>query len=100
MPESSNLIYGVNAVVEALRAGTRQIDANFTNVAGAPAVLSKNQLNIAHSLGLYVEDQFDVTPSVTLVIGGRGSYAIREVRDRWAFYRDRRPDAYDPIVAR
>jgi beta-ureidopropionase len=25
---------------------------------------------------------------------------IREVRDRWAFYRDRRPDAYDPIVAR
>jgi beta-ureidopropionase len=25
---------------------------------------------------------------------------IREVRDRWAFYRDRRPDAYDEIVAR
>ncbi len=25
---------------------------------------------------------------------------IREVRDRWAFYRDRRPDAYDDIVAR
>ena len=25
---------------------------------------------------------------------------IRAVRDRWAFYRDRRPDAYDPIVAR
>jgi N-carbamoylputrescine amidase len=25
---------------------------------------------------------------------------IQEVRDRWAFYRDRRPDAYDPIVAR
>lgn len=27
MPESSNLIYGVNAVVEALRAGTRQIES-------------------------------------------------------------------------
>ena len=25
---------------------------------------------------------------------------IREVRDRWAFYRDRRPDAYDEIVSR
>jgi beta-ureidopropionase len=25
---------------------------------------------------------------------------IRAVRDRWAFYRDRRADAYDPIVAR
>ena len=25
---------------------------------------------------------------------------VREVRDRWAFYRDRRPDAYDEIVAR
>jgi len=25
---------------------------------------------------------------------------IREVRDRWAFYRDRRPDGYDEIVAR
>ena len=25
---------------------------------------------------------------------------IRQVRDRWAFYRDRRPDAYDEIVAR
>ena len=24
---------------------------------------------------------------------------VREVRDRWAFYRDRRPDAYDAIVA-
>lgn len=27
MPDSSNLIYGVNAVVEALRAGTRQIES-------------------------------------------------------------------------
>ena len=25
---------------------------------------------------------------------------IREVRDTWAFYRDRRPDAYHEIVAR
>ncbi|MFM9138401.1 MAG: nitrilase-related carbon-nitrogen hydrolase [Actinomycetota bacterium] len=25
---------------------------------------------------------------------------IKMVRDRWAFYRDRRPDAYDEIVRR
>jgi beta-ureidopropionase len=25
---------------------------------------------------------------------------IREVRDGWQFYRDRRPDAYDELVAR
>ena len=23
---------------------------------------------------------------------------IKEVRDQWAFYRDRRPDAYGPLV--
>ncbi|MGA1407395.1 MAG: acyltransferase, partial [Ilumatobacteraceae bacterium] len=25
---------------------------------------------------------------------------IKTVRDRWAFYRDRRPDAYDELVRR
>jgi beta-ureidopropionase len=25
---------------------------------------------------------------------------IKTVRDRWAFYRDRRPDAYDELVER
>jgi beta-ureidopropionase len=24
---------------------------------------------------------------------------LREVRDRWQFYRDRRPDAYPPLTA-
>jgi iron complex outermembrane receptor protein len=66
--------------------GTRQIDANFTNTAGAPAVLSKNQLNVATTVGAYAEDQFDVTPNFTAVAGGRVHYAIREVRDR--FLRD------------
>jgi iron complex outermembrane receptor protein len=66
--------------------GTRQIDTNITNVSGAPAVLTKNQLNIAHALGLYAEDQFDVTPAFTAVLGGRLQYSIRTVRDR--FMRD------------
>jgi len=66
--------------------GTRQIDTNFTNVAGTPAALTKNQLNIASTVGLYAEDQLDVTPAVTGVLGGRLQYSIREVRDR--FLRD------------
>jgi iron complex outermembrane receptor protein len=66
--------------------GTRQIDVNVTNVAGAPAVLITNQFNIANTVGLYAEDQFDVTPAVTAVLGGRAQYSIREVRDR--FLRD------------
>jgi iron complex outermembrane receptor protein len=66
--------------------GTRQIDANFTNVAGAPAVLTKNQFNIANTVGLYAENQLDVTPAFTAIVGGRGQYSTREVRDR--FLRD------------
>src|SRR5919108_2951608 len=63
--------------------GTQQIDVNLTNVAGAPAVTTKNQFNIANTVGLYAEDQLDVTPTVTAVLGGRLQYSIREVRDRF-----------------
>jgi iron complex outermembrane recepter protein len=66
--------------------GTRQIDANLTNLAGAPAALTKNQFNIANSVGLYAEEQLDVTPAFTAALGGRGQYSTREVRDR--FLRD------------
>ena len=66
--------------------GTRQIDANFTNTAGAPATLTRNQLNLATSVGAYAEEQLDVTPTFTAVLGGRAHYSIREVRDR--FLRD------------
>ena len=63
--------------------GTRQIDTNFTNVAGTPAALTKNQFNIANTVGVYAENQFDVTPAFTAVLGGRAQYSIREVRDRF-----------------
>jgi iron complex outermembrane receptor protein len=66
--------------------GTRQIDANITNVSGAPPALTKNQYNIANTIGLYAEDQLDVTPAFTAVLGGRLQYSTREVRDR--FLRD------------
>src|ERR671922_104071 len=78
--------HGNRATVGLQYFGTRQIDVNLTNVAGAPAVITKNQINIANTLGLYGEDQFDVTPNVTAVLGGRLQYSTREVRDR--FLRD------------
>jgi iron complex outermembrane recepter protein len=71
--------------------GTRQIDANFTNVAGAPAALTKDQFNIANTVAVYAEDQLDLTPALTAVAGGRLQYSIREVRDR--FLRDGPGDA-------
>jgi iron complex outermembrane recepter protein len=62
--------------------GTRQIDVNFTNVFGVAPAKTKNQINTADSIGVYVEEQFDVTPTVTAIVGGRGQYSIRAVRDR------------------
>ena len=62
--------------------GTRQIDVNFTNVVGTPPAKTKNQINTADSIGVYAENQFDVTPAFTVIVGGRGQYSIRAVRDR------------------
>jgi iron complex outermembrane receptor protein len=63
--------------------GTRQNDANLSNTAGAPAVLTKNQVNIATTLGAYAENQFDVTPAFTVLLGGRVQYTLDSVRDRF-----------------
>ena len=49
--------------------------------------------------GNYVGDKGD-GHKPELIVRDLDLGKIREVRDRWAFYRDRRPDAYDPIVAR
>ena len=62
---------------------TNQIDANFANVLGRRGALTKNQLNQATNVGLYAEEQLDVTPVVTLVVGARGQYAYRAARDRF-----------------
>jgi iron complex outermembrane receptor protein len=55
---------------------------NFTNVVGLAPTKTKNQINIADSVGVYVEDQFDVTPAFTAIVGGRIQWALRAVRDR------------------
>jgi iron complex outermembrane recepter protein len=64
-------------------AGTQQIDTNFANVLGNRGAKTKNQVNLATNLGVYAEDQFDVTPAFTVVLGGRVQYSIRTVRDRF-----------------
>jgi iron complex outermembrane receptor protein len=62
---------------------TRQIDANLQNLNGHRGAVTKDQLNISTNVGVYAEDQFDVTPTFTAVVGGRAQYAVREVRDRF-----------------
>jgi len=62
---------------------TRQIDVQFANQLGDRGPKTKDQLNLATNVGLYAEEQFDVTPTVTLVVGARGQYAVRTVRDRF-----------------
>ena len=62
---------------------TRQIDANLENLNGHRGAVTKDQLNISTNVGVYAEDQFDVTPTFTAVVGGRAQYAVREVRDRF-----------------
>ena len=64
-------------------AGTQQIDTNFANVLGNRGAKTKDQINQATNLGVYVEDQLDLTPAFTVVLGGRGQYSIRAVRDRF-----------------
>jgi len=63
--------------------GTRQVDENFANVSGNRGAKTKNQINIANTVAGYVEDQLDLTQTFTAVVGGRGVYTTREVRDHF-----------------
>jgi len=63
--------------------GTRQIDVNFANVAGNRGAKTKDQFNIANTVAGYLEDQLDLTGTFTAIVGGRGVYTTREVRDRF-----------------
>jgi iron complex outermembrane recepter protein len=63
--------------------GTRQADLNFANVQGNRGAKTKDQINEAANAGIYAENQFEATDNVTVVLGGRGGYAHRGVRDRF-----------------
>src|SRR4030095_15252525 len=64
-------------------AGTQQNDANFVNVLGNRGAKTKDQINQATNLGASAEHQFAATPAFAVVLGGRGQYSIRAVRDRF-----------------
>jgi iron complex outermembrane recepter protein len=63
--------------------GTRQNDAQFVNNLGNRGAQTVDRINAASNYGIYAEEQFDVTPALTLVAGARGQYAVRSVRDRF-----------------
>jgi iron complex outermembrane receptor protein len=62
---------------------TRQNDAQFANELGNRGPQTVGRINTASNYAIYAEEQFDVTPAVTLVAGARGQYAVRGVRDRF-----------------
>jgi iron complex outermembrane recepter protein len=64
-------------------AGTRQIDYNFANNGGRRGAKNKNQINNVTNVGVYFQNQFDATPSLVLVGGGRLDYSYRSVDDRF-----------------
>ncbi len=78
-------LFGLNArfTIGAQYFGTRQSDLNFANVQGDRGAKTKDQINSATNVGIYAEQQFDATENVTVVVGGRGGYAHRGVRDRF-----------------
>ncbi len=59
--------------------GTMWKDLNYVNEKGETGAALRNQWDRALALGLYAEDDFDVTRKLGLVIGGRLDYARRSV---------------------
>jgi iron complex outermembrane receptor protein len=62
---------------------TRQNDAQFVNRLGNRGPQTVDRINAASNYAVYAEEQLDVTPVVALVVGARGQYAVRSVRDRF-----------------
>jgi iron complex outermembrane receptor protein len=65
-------------------AGTRELDLNFQNAySGRHGAKTKDQINWATNVGAYFEEQFDLTPTLMLLGGGRLEYARRSVDDNF-----------------
>jgi iron complex outermembrane receptor protein len=63
--------------------GTQQNNAQQQNLGNAVAgALLVNQINHSYNYGLYGENVFNVTPTLSIVTGGRLQYSYRAVRDR------------------
>jgi iron complex outermembrane recepter protein len=62
--------------------GTSLKDAQQQNLGNAqPGTLIKNQENTSNNYGVYAEDVFGISPTVSLVLGGRLQYSTRNVND-------------------
>jgi iron complex outermembrane recepter protein len=72
--------------------GTRLGDVNFANIQGNRGAKTKDQINYVTNVGIYAEQQFDATENFLVVLGGRGGYAHREVRDQFQTESDPIPD--------
>ena len=79
-------------------AATQQTAANFATVLGNRGAKTKNQINEATNLGLYVEEQHDLTPGFTVVLGGRGQRAVRVDRSVHASEHVQLPRRVEPDV--
>ena len=93
--EPSDLDY-----VNAHGTGTRQNDAQFVNRNGNRGPQIQDQINSAHNYALYAETQLDITPTFTLVTGGRAQYAVRSVRERMVALAQRPPEPAYVAMAR
>ena len=63
--------------------GTRQNDNQFQNLGDAErGVQTRDNVNNVYTLGWYAEEQIDLTPALTLVLGGRLQYTYDSVRSR------------------
>jgi len=63
--------------------GTQQNNAQQQNLGNAVAgALLVNQIDQSYNYGLYGENVFNVTPTLSVVTGGRLQYSYRAVRDR------------------
>ena len=60
---------------------TQQADVQFATLLGRRGAKVRNQDNTALNLGLYAEEQLDVLPALTAIVGARAQYARRDVRD-------------------
>lgn len=70
-------------------AGTRQADANIQNRQGQRGALLTSDMNTATNVGVYAEEQFDATQTLTLVGGLRLQYSHSGDRDRFLADGDR-----------
>lgn len=60
---------------------TRQLEQWFDNVSGNHAAKTRDQLNKATNIGLYVEEQVNATEALAIIVGGRLQYVRRAIDD-------------------